>query len=120
MNDIDVYIARFRPDIQARLLFIRQTALRILGAVDERLCHSLPAFARNGHVFMFYGAYKAHVSICVGYDWVDFLKVQYPQYTYTKATIIFSNDDPFPEDMVQVICALLKQGPDENTTQPGG
>ena len=110
MHAVDAYFTRFFPPMQERLSIIRQTALKAFPGAEERLCHSLPAFAQNGQVFMFYGAYKHHISICVGYDWIDFLKEQYPMYGYTKATILFPHDNPFPNDMVQVICDLLRQG----------
>ena len=107
MSDVDVYMTRFDSEIQRRLLSIRQTARVVFQGADEKLYHTLPAFSANGKVFMFYGAYKDHISICVGYDWVDFLKYQYPQLSYTKATVTFPHNDPFPEDIVEVICKLL-------------
>lgn len=109
MSEVDLYIARFGSETQQRLRFIRQAGLGAFGEVEERLCHSLPAFAKDGKVFMFYGAYKNHISICVGYDWVDFLKAQYPQFHYTQATITFRHKDPFPEEVVRVICGLFGQ-----------
>jgi len=107
MEGVDFYIARFSPEVQKRLLTIRQTARAAFQNADEKLYYGLPAFFANGKLFMFYGAYKNHISICMGYDWVDFLKYQYPEFHYTKATITFAHADPFPEDIVQVICGLL-------------
>lgn len=110
MSDIDLYMMRFSPEVQERLVKIRRTALDAFGSIDEKTCHGLPAVFANGMGIMFYGAYKDHISICVGYDWVDFLKSQYPQFHYTKATITFPHQDPFPDEIVQVICELLAQG----------
>lgn len=108
MSDVDLYIMKFSPEVRQRLTTIRQTALHVFGDVDETLCHSLPAFAINGKVFMFYGAYKDHISIRVDDDWVDFLKAQFPQFHYTQYTITFGHKDAFPDDVVQVICELVK------------
>ena len=110
MPAIDSYIMRFNPDIQQRLMVIRRTALDVFGSVEEKLYYTLPAFCSNGKVIMFYGAYKKHISICVGNDWVDFLQYQYPQFQYTQFTILFQHNEPFPDDVVQVICDLLKPG----------
>ncbi|MCL2812716.1 MAG: hypothetical protein FWD25_12625 [Clostridia bacterium] len=110
MSDVDLYIQNFNPEIQQRLLTIRRTALDIFESIDERKYYGLPAFFSNGHVVMFYGAYKNHISICVGDDWVDFLKYQYPQFRYTQFTILFQHKEPFPHDVVEVICELLKRG----------
>jgi len=110
MSVIDEYMLRFSPETQQRLALIRQIAWNVFQNVEERSCHNLPAIFANGRYIMFYGAYKNHISICVGYDWVDFLKCQYPGFQYTKATVIFPHAEPFPEDVVQVICELLNQG----------
>jgi len=110
MADVDVYIMRFNPEVQQRLIKIRRTALDVFGSIDEKIHHGLPAFSAKGRVIMFYAAYKAHISICVGYDWIDFLRHQYPEFHYTQATIQFLHKDPFPDDIVRVICELVKQG----------
>ena len=108
MSDIDLYMMRFGPEVQQRLMSIRLTARSVFQEFEEKTRYGLPAFFANGRLLMFYGAYKDHVSICVGDNWVDFLKYQYPRFRYTKATITFLHEDPFPDDVVQVICELLK------------
>ena len=110
MTAVDAYILRFHPEIQQRLHSIRQIARDVFGDAREGTRYSLPAFFANGRELLFYGAYKGHISICVGEDWVDFFKYQYPQFQYTKATVKFPHEEPFPDDVVQVICELLKQG----------
>jgi uncharacterized protein YdhG (YjbR/CyaY superfamily) len=104
------------PETQERLAFIRQTSAHVFPGAEEKLYHALPSLAMGGHVFLFYGAYQAHISICVGYDWVDFLKRQYPQFSYTMATILFPHKDPLPQDVIRVIFDLIKQSLD-NTGQ---
>ncbi len=110
MSDTDAYILRFSPKVQQRLLCIRQTALDVFGNVEEKVYYGCPTIYVNGNGIMFYGAYKDHVSICVGYDWIDFLKGQFPQFRYTRATIKFQHKDSFPQEVVQAICELLKGG----------
>jgi len=110
MSDVDLYIMKFNPELQQRLMTIRRTALDVFANAEEKLYHGLPAFSANGKIIMFYGAYKNHISMCVGDDWVDFLKYQYPQFHYTQYTITFQHKEPFPDDVVQVICELLNPG----------
>ena len=110
MSDVDLYILRFDPEVQARLAFIRQTAGNVFDDAEERLYHGVPSLFHNGRDFMNYGAYQNHISIHVGYAWADFLRRQYPQFKYTKTTITFQHEELFPEDIVQVICGLLKPG----------
>ena len=111
MQEVDLYINRFNKEIQQRLQTIRSIALNAFKNVNEKLYYGLPAIAKNGKIFIFYGAYKNHISICVGIDWVDFFKQQYPQFDYTQYTIIFKHGEPFPNGVVQTICELLSRGP---------
>ena len=109
MSDVDLYIMKYDPEVRQRLSTIRLTALSVFREIDEKTYHGMPAIFSDGKIIMFYGAYKGHISICVGDDWVDFLKHQYPQFQYTRFTIKFLHEDPFPADVVQVICELLNQ-----------
>lgn len=109
MSDVDLYILKFSPEIQQRLTIIRRTALDVFGSINERIYFGMPTVTVNGKEMMAYAAYKGHISIIVGYDWVDFLKIQFPQFHYTRSTITFQHKDPFPDDVIQVICELLKQ-----------
>jgi len=110
MTDIDSYIQRFNIHVQKRLTRIRLTALDVFTNAEERLYHGLPAFSQQNKIILFYGAYKNHIAICVGNDWVDFLKQQYPQFHYTQYTITFQHGEPFPEGVIQIICELLARG----------
>jgi len=110
MSDVDLYILKFSPEVQERLMKIRHTALHVFKRVDERVYFGIPTLSVDGKDIMHFAAYKGYVSIILGYDWIDFLKSQYPQFSYTRATIQFQHKEPFPGDVVQVICELLNQG----------
>ena len=110
MSDVDLYIMKFGPEVRQRLMKIRRIALDVFERMDERIYYGIPTLSIDGTHIMCYAAYKGYISIIIGYDWVDFLKNQYPQFRYTRATIQFQHKDPFPDETVQVICELLKQG----------
>ena len=121
MSDVDLYMMKLSPEALYRMTAIHRLARNVFRDAAERLYFGQPAFSAHGKVILFYGAYKDHVSICVGDGWVDFLKNQYPQFHYTRFTVTFPYDEPFPEDAVQVICELLRQnhGKRENTGAGG-
>lgn len=110
MSDVDFYIIQFEPEVQRRLMEIRFSVLNTFLTVDELIYHGVPTFTVNGKDIMNYGAYKDHITIYLGYDWVNFLKNHYPQYHYTKAAMQIPNKDPFPDELIKEICELLKQG----------
>jgi len=113
MSDVDNYIEKFEPEVQERLTKIRQAVSDVLGDVKERVYYGIPTVSLNGKDVMHYAGYKNHVSLIVGYDLADFLKSQYPQYKYTRATIIFPHKDPLPEEMVRTVLEMVS--PDDNS-----
>jgi len=117
-----MYIMKYSPEVQQRLMKIRRTILDVFERVSERIYFGIPTLSIDGKDFLHYAAYKNYISLIVGYDWVDFLKNQFPQFRYTRATIQFQHKDPFPDEVVRVICELLKRslcgGADHNTATP--
>ncbi len=109
MTDVDLYIAKFSPELQRRLLFIRRTALDAFGEVEEKPYYGYPTIRIGGEVVLFYGAYKEHVSICTGFEWNDLWKSLFPQFGFTQATIKFFHKEPLPEDVIRTICDLVSQ-----------
>ena len=111
MSDVELYIARFSPEIQRRLNEIRGIGFEVFTGVEEKVYYGLPTFMIIGskECKLHYGAYKDHISLIVGYAMKDFLVTVYPQYNYTRATITFPHKDDFPADIVREICVLLEQ-----------
>ena len=110
MFDIESYFMQFEPEVQRRLITIRLTALDVFQDVEEKIYHGIPTFMKNNKDILNYGAYKNHITIYIGYEWVYFLKEQYPQYEYTKAAIKFPNNNPFPDGFIREICDLINLG----------
>ena len=119
-DDVIYYIMKFEEEIQKRLMAIRFTALDIFQDVEEKLYYGAPSFVLEGKDIMNYVAYKKHISIILFYSWktnseartheiMDFLKNDYPQYGYTKCTIQFPHNEPFPYELIVTICKLLWQ-----------
>ena len=111
MSDVDFYIMRFNPEVQQRLTKMRRTIFDVFKGINERIYYGIPTISNDSNeIIMHYAAYKGYISIILGYGWVDFLRNQYPQYQYTRATIQFQHKEPFPDEVIQAICELLKQG----------
>ena len=110
MSDVDQYILKFSPEAQQRLMTIRRIALDVFKNAGEKVSYGIPTLTVDGADILYYAAYKNYISIVVGYDWADFLKSRFPQFQYTRATIQFQHKEPFPDDVISVICGLLKQG----------
>ena len=120
-DNVIYYIMKFEEEIQKRLMEIRFTALDIFQNVEEKIYYGAPSFIYEGKDVMNYVAYKGHISIILAYPWkpnwetrmhefMDFMKKNYPQYSYTKYTIQLSHKKPFPYELIKIICKFLWQG----------
>ena len=107
MSDIDAYIIKFDAEKQRRLIAIRSIVFEKYPSSTERIYYGIPTVELDGKIILHYAAYKNHVSLITGYDLTDFLKEKYPQYRYTRATVIMPDSQLFPEDFVKEVCGML-------------
>ena len=108
MSEVELYIMRFSPEIQHRLLDIRSIGLDVFSNAEEKIYHRVPTFIMNGKDILNYGAYEDHITIYLGYAMIDFLKSIYPQYQYTKSAIQIPHKDIFPNELIRKICELVE------------
>lgn len=108
MSDFYHFISQFGPNVQHRIMKIRFTALNVIPNISEKIHGNGPAFAIDDKDVMSYGVYKNYIVIQLAKDLVDYLKLHYPQFYYTKDAVQISNDEPFPDELIQQICELLK------------
>lgn len=109
-NTVDEYIAAFsfHPLIQKRLQLIRNTAKSILPLnVSETIYHGVPAFFLDGTDILCYGAYQSHITLYVGYDLVEEIRSHYPQYHYSKATVMINHNDAMLKEPLEFICNTI-------------
>ena len=109
-SDVDSYIIKFDAEKQRRLMAIRSIVFEKYPNATERIYYGIPTVEVDGKIILHYAAYKNHISLITGYDLTDFLKSKYPQYRYTRATLIMPDDQPFPEAFVNEVCGMLGQG----------
>lgn len=107
MTDVELYILKFNTAKQERLFKIRFIVQEKYPNANEWVYYGIPTVEENGKCILHYAAYKDHVSIIVGYALIDFLKDKYPEYRYTRASVIFPDKKPFPEDFIREICKML-------------
>jgi uncharacterized protein YdhG (YjbR/CyaY superfamily) len=110
MSDVELYISRFSPEIQSRLLYIRAAGFEAFANAEEKIYHGVPAFMCNGRDIFNYGVYKNHVTLYIGYGMTDLFKKIYPQFNYTKAAMQIPHADPFPKEIIREILELKAGG----------
>lgn len=107
--DVDYYIMKYDGAKQERLQKIRAAVKLKNSDATERIYYGIPTVELDGKIIMQYAAYKKHISLLVGNALPIILKEKYPQYSYTDYTVIFLDNEPFPESFLMEICGMLAQ-----------
>ena len=114
MSEVELYIARFSPEVQRRLVEMRNIGFDVFPNVRERIYYGNPTFTIDGKDILWYAAYKNHISLVIGPAMSDFLRGIYPQYSYTEHTIRFPHEENFPGELIREICELLEHNRNKN------
>ncbi|MBS1574300.1 MAG: DUF1801 domain-containing protein, partial [Bacteroidetes bacterium] len=103
---IDAYHSAFPEDVRSRLDVFRKIISEAAPKAEEVISYNMPAFKLNA-VFVYYSAYKKHISLFPapgGKEWEDEF-APYP--TSGRGTIQFPFDRPLPIDLIKKIVKHL-------------
>jgi len=101
------YVMKAPADAQSHLLDTLNFIESKFPSAEMRIYYGLPCFFLNGQGVLSVGAYKKHLGIIVGYDFADYLKSKYPNYSYTRATIQFLYTEPLSYEILEEICSHI-------------
>lgn len=70
ISEIDRYISQFDPEIQSRLLEIRQLFFKVCSECEETIRYRMPAYKVGKH-HLYFAAYKKHIGFYPVYGLPD-------------------------------------------------
>jgi Uncharacterized conserved protein len=114
-KSIDEYIAKFPEDIRQKLQTLRQTIHETVPEAQEKISYSMPAFALNGRILVYFAAFKEHIGFFPTGSGVEHFLPELGAYKTSKGTIQFPLDQPLPLELVRRIAAYRAQ---ENLAKP--
>ncbi len=117
---VDDYLADVPAEARRRLGHIRAIAKRIVPDAREVISYGIPAF-RHGKVFLYFAAFKDHVSLFPPVPAKGGLARQLAPYRNAKGNLLFPLDKRFPVALVkQAVQALARQhaAPARKAKQP--
>jgi uncharacterized protein YdhG (YjbR/CyaY superfamily) len=113
-QDIDDYIARFPPDVQAVLQQVRATIRAAAPDAVEAISYQMPTFRLNGNLVHF-AAFKNHIGFYpVPSGIAEFLE-ELSAYPMGKGSVQFPLDRPLPYDL---ITRIVRFRAEENRKKP--
>ena len=102
------YIMGTPTQVQGTLLDILQVLQKELPEAEQRIYHGIPTLFHNGHDIFCVGAYKDHFGLYMDIDTLEYLKKNYPAYSYSKGAMQIPYTQPFPHELLSEICRRLK------------
>lgn len=119
MHEIDAYIAAFPPDVQERLIAIRDIVHEEAPQAAERICMQMPTFDLNGKWFVHFAAFSKHIGFYPQPEGVAAFKDKLTDYKTSKGTIQFPLSKPLPLDLIRDIVRFrVKQSEEQAVQKP--
>jgi uncharacterized protein YdhG (YjbR/CyaY superfamily) len=104
--DVEHYIQSAPPEAQATLRQIRAMVRSACPEAEEVISYRMPAF-REGRVFIYYAAFKAHIGIYPPVTAPASLVKALKPYAGPKGNLQFPYADVVPFDLIEKVIAAL-------------
>ena len=106
MNEVELYISQFEPEIQSRLEILRQLFFEVLPDTEESIRYKMPAFKVGKH-HLYFAAYKKHIGFYPVYGLTE-IEEEVSEYRAkkTKYSLHFMLDKPLPIELIKKIITL--------------
>lgn len=99
---IEEYIEAFPPELQKKLLLIRNTIKQAAPQATETIKYGIPTFVCNGNLISF-GAWKQHIGIYPAPRAAAEFRKELSTYGGAKGTIQFPHQEALPTDLIRRI-----------------
>lgn len=104
-KNIDKYIARFSPEVQAILERIRSTVRDAAPGAQETISYGIPAFRLNG-ILVYFAAFKKHIGLFPPVRGDARLEKAIAAYAGEKGNLRFPLERPIPFGLIKRIVRL--------------
>lgn len=99
---IDEYIAKFPPDIQKKLITLREVIRNAAPDATEKISYAMPTFYYRKNLVHF-AAYEKYVGFYPTPSGIDAFKEELSRYKSSKGTVQFPIDEPLPYELIKRI-----------------
>jgi uncharacterized protein YdhG (YjbR/CyaY superfamily) len=100
MSRIDDYIAKYPPEVQARIEKVRSCIKEIIPDAEEVFSYGVPAFKLKKVVVM-YAAHKEHIGFYPMPQTIEAFKDKLTDYSYAEGTVRFPHNKDLPLDLIK-------------------
>jgi uncharacterized protein YdhG (YjbR/CyaY superfamily) len=102
--DVDAYFATLPDDRRAALADVRRRIHDAVEGLGERISYQIPATTREGHVVLFFAAWKTHIGLYPIPRFDDAkLEDAVAPFRAAKDTVRFPYKRPIPDGLIEAI-----------------
>jgi uncharacterized protein YdhG (YjbR/CyaY superfamily) len=112
-SNIDEYIALYPPDIQKRLILIRETIRKAAPKAVEKISWAMPTFWQKENLIHF-AAQKKHIGLYPGAEGVATFADELKEYKTTKGAIQLPNNKDLPLGLIAKITRFRVKKAEKN------
>ena len=103
--DVDDYIRRFSPEIQAVLQQVRKVVRAAAPEATEVISYQMPALKQNG-ILVYFAAFKSHIGFYPPITGDARLEKAASRYAGEKGNLRFPLDEPIPYGLIERLTKL--------------
>jgi uncharacterized protein YdhG (YjbR/CyaY superfamily) len=112
-NTTDEYIALYPPEIQKRLVQIRETIRKAAPKAVEKISWAMPTYWQKENLIHF-AAQKKHIGLYPGAEGVAAFADELKEYKTTKGAIQLPNNKDLPLDLIAKITGFKVKQAEKN------
>lgn len=98
--NVDAYIARFSPEMQAVLEEVRAAVRAAAPEAVEQIAYAMPAYKLGGKPLVYFAAYKSHVGFYATPTGHAAFVEELSKFKQGKGSVQFPLDEPMPLDLI--------------------
>lgn len=103
MNEVDIYIDQFPPDVREKLSEMRNVIKQNATEANESFAYGMPAYKLNGRPLVYFAGFKNHIGFYATPTGHEEFKNELAGYKQGKGSVQFPIDEPMPLDLVKRI-----------------
>jgi uncharacterized protein YdhG (YjbR/CyaY superfamily) len=103
MQEVDRYISAFPPDVQEKLMQIRQIIRKNAPEAVESMAYGMPAYKTNKKPLVYFAGYKKHIGFYATPAGHEQFSKELSLYKQGRGSVQFRLDQPIPYDLIAQI-----------------
>ncbi len=103
MQEVDHYISAFPPEVQEKLMQIREIIRKNAPEAVESMAYGMPAYKTNKKPLVYFAGYKKHIGLYATPAGHEQFSKELSRYKQGRGSVQFRLDQPIPYDLIAQI-----------------